>query len=70
MGIDDTARIQIAIKSILIRSARIVGNLYATTVSCGIIVYIEVRCLVKPMEQRSDCRGTKVIMNIGKAEEI
>lgn len=60
--------VYVAVKSILVRCSWMIGDLDATRVSCGIVVDVEVRGFVESVQNRTDCRWRKVVMDICEAE--
>jgi len=70
MGICDATGVDIAVEGILIRRARIVGDFYATGVSRGVVVDVEVRRLVEAMQQRPYCRLGEVVVDVCEAVRL
>ncbi len=67
MRVDDSTRLQIAVEGVLVRSAGVVGNFYATGLPSGIVVYIEIRGFIESVQERAHSWGAEVVVNISEA---
>lgn len=67
MRVGDAARIDVAIHSILIGCAGIIGNFDATCLPRGVVVDVEIACFVEAMMEGSNSRLSEVIMDVCEA---
>jgi hypothetical protein len=66
--VDDVTGIKRAVESILLGATWVVGYLDPTRSPRGVVIDVEVRCLVEAMEDWSNCRWCEVVVDIGIAE--
>ena len=67
MRVDDATRIEIAVKSILVLRARIIGDLDSVCVSGRVVIDVQVGCLVEAMQDGAHCRWSEVVVDVGIA---